>query len=108
MVISYILNLAWLVIMSAGVIPVIVYLMLRSICNTEIYSKDAASLTNYCFSLTQFGKYEMKILDISYQGQECWKGKVTRSRWREGHKSRWGGKVIHRFHVMERNHYFYC
>ncbi|XP_060600734.1 neuronal membrane glycoprotein M6-a-like [Ruditapes philippinarum] len=67
MVISYILNLAWLVIMSVGVIPVIVYLMLRSICNTEIYSKDAASLTNYCFSLTQFGVYRNQSYPLNIQ-----------------------------------------
>jgi len=56
MFVSYILNLAWLLIMSVGVVPIIGYLMLRSICNTEVYSKDATSLTNYCFSLTSFGK----------------------------------------------------
>ena len=57
MVISYILNLAWMVIMSVGVIPIIFYISLSSICDTDIYSKDAQGLENYCFRLTQFGRY---------------------------------------------------
>ena len=56
MVISYILNLAWMVIMSITVIPIIFYISIGSICDTDIYSKDATGLDYYCFNLTQFGK----------------------------------------------------
>lgn len=72
MVISYILNLAWMVIMSVGVIPVIFYISLSSICDTDIYSKDAQGLENYCFRLTQFGIYrnDSYALGIKPPGKE--------------------------------------
>ncbi|KAH3833319.1 neuronal membrane glycoprotein M6-a-like [Dreissena polymorpha] len=57
MFISYILNLAWMGVTALCVIPIAGYLMLRSICSTEVYSKDASSLGGYCFSLTHFGIY---------------------------------------------------
>ena len=58
MVISYIMNLGWMVIMCLGVIPIIFYISIQSICDTEIYNKDAQDLDKYCFRLTQFGKLQ--------------------------------------------------
>ena len=48
--------------MSVGVIPIIFYISIRPICNTDIYSKDAQGLNNYCFSLTQYGKFFRYLL----------------------------------------------
>lgn len=67
MIISYILNIGWMAIMSVCVVPIIGYVMLRSICNTEVYSKDASSLSNYCFSLTQFGIYRNQTYGLGIQ-----------------------------------------
>lgn len=67
MIVAYILNLGWLAITSLAVVPIIVYIMLRSICNTEIYSKDANSLTNYCFSLTSLGIYRNQSYGLGIQ-----------------------------------------
>lgn len=67
MIMSYILNLGWVVILSVGVIPIVGYLMLHSICNMEVYSKDAATLSNYCFSLTQFGIYRNQSYGFGFQ-----------------------------------------
>jgi len=76
MIISYILNVAWMGIMSVNVIPIIMYVMLRSICNTEIYSKDAQSLSNYAFSLTRIGIYrnESYPFGITPPGKEELRG----------------------------------
>lgn len=72
MVISYILNLAWMVIMSITVIPIIFYISIGSICDTDIYSKDATGLDYYCFNLTQFGIYRNNsyAFGIKPPGQE--------------------------------------
>ncbi|KAL4230417.1 Neuronal membrane glycoprotein M6-b [Mactra antiquata] len=67
MVLSYILNLTWMGVSSLAIVPIVVYLMLRSICFTEVYSKDAASLTTYCFSLTQLGIYRNQSYPLGIQ-----------------------------------------
>ncbi|XP_064610046.1 proteolipid protein DM beta-like [Liolophura sinensis] len=56
MVMSYILNLAWLLIMSVTVIPIILYVSIYSICNVEVYNKNPGT-SHYCFNLTQYGVY---------------------------------------------------
>lgn len=57
MIVSYLLNLAWMVIMSLGVVPIIFYVSIKSICATEVYSKGDLDDKNACFKLTQFGIY---------------------------------------------------
>ncbi|XP_052795997.1 neuronal membrane glycoprotein M6-a-like [Mya arenaria] len=72
MFISYLLNLVWLVISAVCVIPIVGYLMVHSICATEVYSKDANSLNGYCFTLTNFGIYRNQSypLGITPPGRE--------------------------------------
>ncbi|XP_059157728.1 proteolipid protein DM beta-like [Physella acuta] len=59
MIISYILTLGWLAVLSVGMVTLVVYAAMNSICNREIYSKTADELTQskYCFNLTRFGVY---------------------------------------------------
>ncbi|XP_050417846.1 proteolipid protein DM beta isoform X1 [Patella vulgata] len=56
MVVSYILGMAWIVILSVMVVPIIVYASISQICDMEVYRKTATSF-HYCFNLTQFGIY---------------------------------------------------
>lgn len=57
--ISYILSMAWIVIICMSGIAAIMYASLASICQHEIYSHTADELDNlkYCFNLTRFGIY---------------------------------------------------
>ncbi|XP_046582472.1 neuronal membrane glycoprotein M6-a-like [Haliotis rubra] len=68
MAISYILNLAWIIIMSFSVVPMIMYGALAAICNHEVYSRNAQTI-NYCFNLTQFGIYRNKRMCICLQNE---------------------------------------
>ncbi|XP_067663694.1 neuronal membrane glycoprotein M6-a-like [Haliotis asinina] len=72
MAISYILNLAWIIIMSFSVVPVIMYGALAAICNHEVYSRNAQTI-NYCFNLTQFGIYRNSsfVSGITPPGKEA-------------------------------------
>ncbi|KAK3099188.1 hypothetical protein FSP39_000735 [Pinctada imbricata] len=54
MVISFILDLAWVVISCVATIPIIIYMMIMSICNEEVYNNSASK---YCFELKHFGIY---------------------------------------------------
>lgn len=55
MCISYILNLIWIGMFGTGVIPVVVYLMVSSICDNSIYNNVNSQHT--CFNLTNYGIY---------------------------------------------------
>jgi len=55
MSLTYVLNVAWLAVTSFCAVPIIVYLMLRSICAHEIERRDYWFLDNYCLNLSRFG-----------------------------------------------------
>lgn len=55
MAMSFLLNLVWLVILGVATIPVFLYVMLGSICNTEVYGNNFKTV-KYCFKLGHYGK----------------------------------------------------
>lgn len=55
MAMSFLLNLVWLVILGVATIPVFLYVMLGSICNTEVYGNNFKTV-KYCFKLSHYGK----------------------------------------------------
>ena len=57
MILSYVLNLVWMVVTSFSAMPILIYIMLRSICLWEIENKEEAQLWGYCLNLTRFGIY---------------------------------------------------
>ena len=57
MVLSYILNLIWMAVTSLTAMPILIFLMLRSICFWEIEDKTESQLWGYCLNLTRFGIY---------------------------------------------------
>lgn len=57
MSLTYLLNAAWMAITSFCAMPIIVYVMLRSICANEIEHRDYWFLDNYCLNLSRFGVY---------------------------------------------------
>jgi len=56
MVVTYILNTAWLAMTFFCAMPIIIYIMVRSVCKHEIELRDYWYLDNYCLNLTRFGK----------------------------------------------------
>lgn len=55
MIISFTLNIAWLGILCVGMIPVIMYIMINSVCSYEVYNKNSQTIG--CLSLDRFGIY---------------------------------------------------
>ena len=55
MSLTYLLNVAWMAITSFCAMPIIIYLMLRSVCANEIEHRDYWFLDNYCLNLSRFG-----------------------------------------------------
>jgi len=55
MSLTYLINVAWVAITSFCAMPIIIYLMLRSICANEIEFCDYWFLDNYCLNLSRFG-----------------------------------------------------
>jgi len=55
MSLTYILNAAWMGITSFSAMPIIIYMMMRSICANEIEHRDYWFLDNYCLNLSRFG-----------------------------------------------------
>lgn len=53
---SYLLNIFWMGIISFGVIPIIMYVSVSSICNHYVYGKEANNIT-YCFDLVNYGLF---------------------------------------------------
>lgn len=58
MVFTYVLNMAWLGITFLCAMPIIIYVMVKSICQQEIVQRDFWFLDNYCLNLTRFGIYQ--------------------------------------------------
>ncbi|KAL5011531.1 hypothetical protein ScPMuIL_010082 [Solemya velum] len=54
MMTTYILNLAWIFILSIGVVPVILYVAINSICSNEVYGRNPDSI-HYKFELKNYG-----------------------------------------------------
>lgn len=55
--ITYVLNFCWMCITSVCALPVIIYVMLNSICIVEIQDKDHWYYEGYCLNLSRFGIY---------------------------------------------------
>lgn len=47
--------MGWLVILGVSTIPVFLYIMFGSICNTEVYGKNSEKI-DYVFELRHYGK----------------------------------------------------
>jgi hypothetical protein len=61
MVLAYLMNLCWTILSGILVIPIMAYLMVRSICAEEVYEKiferpQYPDNVRYCLQLAQFGK----------------------------------------------------
>lgn len=56
LVLSYVLNIVWMCIISLGVIPIILYVSISSICDHHVYGKRATNIT-YCFDLSNYGLF---------------------------------------------------
>jgi len=57
MSLTYLLNVAWMAMTSFCAMPIIIYLMMRSVCANEIEHRDYWFLDNYCLNLSRFGIY---------------------------------------------------
>lgn len=71
MAMSFLLNLVWLVILGVATIPVFLYVMLGSICNTEVYGNNFETIT-YCFKLSHYGKLHEEECLISLKNHFYW------------------------------------
>ena len=60
---SFLLIMGWLVILGVSTIPVFLYIMFGSICNTEVYGKNSEKI-DYVFELRHYGKvlYSLKLI----------------------------------------------
>ncbi|ELU01175.1 hypothetical protein CAPTEDRAFT_228771 [Capitella teleta] len=56
-VVTFILNVAWMLVSSFLAMPIFLWIMLMSICNEEILQKDTWYLEGYCLNLSRFGIY---------------------------------------------------
>ncbi|XP_078326259.1 proteolipid protein DM beta-like isoform X2 [Crassostrea virginica] len=54
---SFLLIMGWLVILGVSTIPVFLYIMFGSICNTEVYGKNSEKI-DYVFELRHYGIYK--------------------------------------------------
>jgi len=57
MVLTYIMNIIWIAVTSTCAIPIIIYVMLNSICVREIQNKNEWYFDTYCLNLSRFGIY---------------------------------------------------
>ena len=63
LVLSYVLNIVWMGIVSLGVIPIILYVSVSSVCSHHVYGKRANNIT-YCFDISNYG--ELFFILISF------------------------------------------
>ena len=56
MIVTYIMNIVWMSVTSVCAIPIVIYIMVRSICHWEIEDREIWYYENYCFNLSRFGK----------------------------------------------------
>ncbi len=56
MILTYFLNIIWMCVTSMCAIPIVIYVMLRSICHWEIEDREIWYYENYCFNLSRFGE----------------------------------------------------
>ncbi len=57
MVVTYILNVVWMGVTSLCAVPIVIFVMLHSICQWEIVDREIWYYENYCFNLSRFGEY---------------------------------------------------
>ena len=57
MLLTYALNIVWMAVTSMCAIPIVIYVMLRSICHWEIEDREIWYYENYCFNLSRFGEW---------------------------------------------------
>ncbi|XP_033742758.1 neuronal membrane glycoprotein M6-a-like [Pecten maximus] len=72
LIMTYLMNLAWLGIVGACVVPVVGYIMINSYCYEKVYNKAVGTVTVECFSLTRFGIYRNSTaaIGIGVPGRE--------------------------------------
>lgn len=71
MVLTYVLSATWMAMTSLCAMPIILYLMLRSICANEIEHRDYWFLDNYCLNLTRFGIYTNTTQSVTSVNSLC-------------------------------------
>ena len=79
MSLTYLLNAAWMAMTSFCAMPIIIYLMLRSICANEIEHRDYWFLDNYCLNLSRFGLLQAFQLLAFTSSTRQWKAYVCGS-----------------------------
>lgn len=57
MVTTYIINTIWLAVTFLCAVPIVIYVMIKSVCVNEIEQRDYWFFDNYCLNLTRFGIY---------------------------------------------------
>jgi hypothetical protein len=55
---TYIINGAWLAMTAFSAVPIVLFIMLQSICQHEIVHRDYWFLDNYCLNMSRFGIYK--------------------------------------------------
>jgi len=63
-VITYVVSGAWVGMTSFCALPIVLFVMLRSICVNEIQLRDYWYLDNYCLNLSRFGQLHVQFCDI--------------------------------------------
>lgn len=54
---TYVINAGWMIICHISAAPILIWLMVSSVCQNEIYERDWWYLDNYCLNLSRFGIY---------------------------------------------------
>lgn len=70
MILTYVVNAGWLAMTYLCAMPILLFAMLYSVCQHEIYRRDFWFLDNYCINISRFGK----LRKIQYSTV---KGKIT-------------------------------
>lgn len=55
---TYIINAGWLAMTYLCAMPIVLFVMINSICQREIYQRDYWFLDNYCLNISRFGIYQ--------------------------------------------------
>lgn len=57
MILTYVVNAGWLAMTYLCAMPILLFVMLNSVCQHEIYRRDFWFLDNYCLNISRFGIY---------------------------------------------------
>jgi len=82
--VTYVVSAAWVGMTSFCAVPIIMFLMLRSICLNEVQHWDYWYLDNYCINMSRFGQLLFQfsvsilmMLTVLNKLQICYRGVRT-------------------------------